>query len=149
MNELINEFWEWAQISPEEYAKDGIDLESDKVEFYYPKLGELLKYEETIIHQSEISDAEMDDLLIIMALDNETENVLHRAIDDLMEKHVERFAELGSTHFQPNVRWQTTEFIFHRKPCKIKSYLSKLKDDEHSYVRKRAKNVISYLGLGL
>ena len=147
MNDLISDFWNWANVTPEQYAEQGIDLTSDKVEFYYPKFEELLSYAEEIICQKSISDEEMDDLLTIMALDNETENILDYAADHLQEKHLVLFIEKGVQHFQPNARWQIAEFIYRRFRPGMEKYLMQLKFDQNAYVRKRTQNAIMYLKL--
>ena len=122
MNTLLYDFWKWAEITPQEYAEKGIPLMSEKAEFNYPHFGEL-----------------------IMALDNENEDVLDYAADNASNALVLELVSLGVTFPQPNTRWQIAELAYRRRPNGFEDFLKLLLCDPDSYVRKRAGNCLEYL----
>lgn len=148
MNKMLENFWEWAGISPEEYARNGMDYRSEKQEFYYPQFEQLLAYTEEIIAKKYPTNEEIEDLLTIMALDNETENVLNILEEKLTEDSLICVIETGLYHLQPNARWQLSELIYRRRPTQCFKYLNQLATDSHYYVKQRAKNVLTYLKTG-
>lgn len=145
MFDLLENFWKWAEITSEEYAKTGIDQLSEKAEFYYPYFEGLLEYAQRIVDQSESSIEDLNNALTIMGLDNEDESILQYITDYCSETKLHDIIDVGLTHMQPEARWQIAELIYRRKPKGYRDYLLRLSKDDHHYVRKRATNAITYL----
>ena len=87
----------------------------------------------------------MDDLLTIMALDNENEDILDYAVDNINLANLDYFVHKGVVHLQPHARWQVAEFIRRKNLVCFQDYLEKLSRDPNDYVRKRAKNAMNLL----
>jgi len=149
MLQSLQDFWAWAEITPEEYAKNGIDLLSEKAPFNYPNFDFLIEYCCESIQKDFLTDKEIDDILTIMALDNETQDVLDMLEKKLPQQFEQRLIHIGLKHLQHEARWQLAELIYRRQPEGYEKYLRILAKDEHAYVQKRAKNALSYLGLSL
>ena len=89
MNSLLKHFWEWLPISYEEYAVDGLSQLSGNCEDDFPLFSELLVSAESIVKNEYIDNEHIDDLLTIMALDNEAEHVLELIESDSSEKQLQ------------------------------------------------------------
>lgn len=145
MLDILCDFWTWANITPAEYAKIGIDYSTDKVEFNYPRFEELLRYVQMVVFHEELSAEEIDDVLTILALDNEAENILNFLKDNLPESHLNTIVKAGVFHIQPETRWQIAELILHRKPQYFQNYLRMLAEDPSEYVSRRARNCLEQI----
>jgi len=145
MNELLRQFWEWMQVSPELYASEEYDMNDDKSEFFFPAFTDLIKYAEFVVDSNSLFEDDINDLLTIMALDNESESVLEYIEKHSSEEQLECIVRKGMLHIQPNARWQIAELIYRRKTMSYKNQLIVLSMDKHSYVKKRAMNCLSYL----
>ena len=145
---LLDDFWMWLEMSPEQYSEIGVDLKSSKCEFHYPKFEELLCYVRRVACQKVISNDEIEDILTIMALDNETEDVLDFLVDNLPDCHMNALIEKGLHHLQWEARWQLAELIYRRRFVNCEHYLQILTNDTMPYVRKRAKNCLKYMKQG-
>lgn len=144
MNNYINDFWKWLGLTPEEYASGTVEF--SKFEDDYPYFQNLIDKARNIIINSDFTNSSIDDLLTILAIDNEAEEILDCMVDDLPNEYLIKVIEKGIEHPQPNARWQIAELIYRRKPINYKGYLERLSSDSNKYVVKRAKNLISYLG---
>lgn len=143
MIDLLQKFWKWANISPEQYAhKNSLTIIN---EFDYPYFDELLKYAKDTINNEVCSRQEIENVLMIMALDNETEDVLDYLAEKCSDEMIMQYIDLGVASIQPNVRWQIGELLFRRKPLNYLSYIERLSKDEDVYVRKRAHNLLQYI----
>lgn len=146
MSNLLEDFWIWANTTPRDYAEKGLDLLGDKPEFYFPFFDELLDYARRIIEKDFPTDQEIDDVITIMALDNENEEVLSYIEEFSSPAFLKSLIEKGLYHLQPEARWQIAELLYRRKPDDFKEYLKHLSIDSNDYVMKRAKNCLRYLG---
>jgi hypothetical protein len=115
------------------------------MEYDFPKYGELMEYAQAIVDNNLMSDKDIDDLLTVLALDNEGENLLDYIEDYSSNEQIERITERGVLHIQYNARWQLAEIIYRRRPNEYAKWLNLLKNDKDSYVRQRARNVIDLL----
>ena len=140
MNNLLSQFWDWMPISYEEYAVNGISQLNGSYEDSFPLFSELLSYAELIIHSNLMDDEHIDDLLTILAIDNETEYVLDLIKSDSSNCQINRIVLCGVNHPLYHTRWQIAELIYHRKPSQHDFYLQKLSMDSHPYVKRRAMN---------
>lgn len=141
MNHYISEFWKWANISPTQYADNGLQCDEGD----YPHFGQLIDYAKQIIKDDQFTIQEIEEVLLIMALDNENEDILDYLTAYCSNDKLEQFVIQGMMNIQPNVRWQVAELIYRRKPPHFKEYLFKLAQDSDGYVRKRANNLLKYM----
>lgn len=149
MNQNLIDFWKWADITPEDYANRGIPLTSDKAPFNYPLYDKLIAYAEQLLQNKNLTREELSDFLTIMALDNETEDILDYATDNATEAQLQQILQYGMNFSQPEARWQLTELAYRRRSREYLDYLWTLYCDTNSYVRKRAKNCLEYLDIKL
>lgn len=112
MCDILNGFWEWAGISPEYYANESTECLNGSPEYYYPQFDQLIEYAQNIIRHDSMSKENVDDLLTIMALDNEAEDVLDYLSSHASQEQIERIAFCGKNHIQPNARWQIAELVY-------------------------------------
>ena len=145
MQEILKSFWDWAGLTAEAYAKNGLGIQNEKVEFFYPQFEQMLKYAYEILQKETLSIEEIEDILTILALDNEGERILDYLNEHVDIKTIQQIVEVGLNHLQPNARWQLAELLYRRKPQNYKEYLVQLVNDDNQYVQKRAKNVMQYL----
>ena len=138
MSDLLNQFWEWAGKTLEEYAKYGMNQNKGEFEDEFPLFQDLLVRSREIIDNNLLDDFAIDELLTIMAIDNESESVLDYIKDNCLDEQVQKIAERGISHIQYNARWQVAELIYKRRIPGCKEYLARLANDEDSYVRRRA-----------
>ncbi len=143
MNDLLKQFWKWLPISYEEYAVNGIPQLNGSCEDNFPLFSELLSYAELIVKNDFVDKRHIDDLLTIMAIDNEAESVLDLIESDSSDYQLEQIISLGITHPLFETRWQVAELIYRRQPIQYVSYLHELSKDSHPYVKKRAMNCIN------
>ena len=85
------------------------------------------------------------DILTVMALDNETEDVLDYLVQHCPESKAKILVDVGMHHLLPNARWQLAEFLYRRRVDDFTTFLQRLSQDEDAYVRKRANNCLTYL----
>ena len=149
MNDLLNEFWKWLKKTPEEYAASGLEYVNNCMEFDYPQFEELKKSAIQIVDKNIMNGEAIYNLLTIMALDNESENILDYLEDNSSNEQLQMIIEIGMTHIQPEARWQLAELIYRRLPRDHINYLLALTNDDNAYVKKRAQNCIEQLNIQL
>ena len=137
----INDFWVWAGMSPVEYSKNGFNHEQ-RFEDEYPNFDKMINYAKNLIGDTDITAKKLDDILTIMAIDHESEEILDYVVQNYPSEKLVCLIELGIEHIQPNARWQIGELIYRRKPIDYMLYLERLQNDNDSYVRKRASNLV-------
>ena len=135
-------FWKWSGISPEEYSSNGMNQNRGQFEDEFPFFKELILYAVGVINNNVLDELSIEEVLTIMALDNEDEYLLEYIVDNSFDEQFDRIIKLGVVHSQFNARWQIAEIIFRRKYTGFKKYLLKLSQDDHPYVRKRALNLM-------
>lgn len=138
----LKAFWEWADSSPEIYAKYNKLKDKNETDYCLTKL----YYEvDLLLHKPYISDDEYDDLLTAMALDNEVEDILELCSETATDQQITKIVQIGIHHIQSNARWQVAELLSRRYIENANKYLSILLKDNSTYVRKRAQNSINNL----
>ncbi len=142
MSSLLEQFWEWLPISYEKYAVNGLSQLRGKFEDDFPFFSDLLAYAELIVKNEFIDSEHIDDLLTVMALDNEAECVLELIESDSSEKQLQYIISVGIKHPLYETRWQLAELICRKKPDGYVSLLQILSNDSHPYVKKRAVNCL-------
>ena len=88
MNQILTDFWKWANLTPEDYAREGIPLTSEKAPFNYPLYDNLITYAERLLQNHNLTEAELSDFLTIMALDSENEDILDDAVSHATESQL-------------------------------------------------------------
>lgn len=150
MNELLNEFWQYLKMTPEEYSM--CSMNQDLEEYFFPKWEELKNIAYSLIDSEKMDSESLDMVLLIMALDNEEEYITDYLTDkdtgsnfNCSDKYIEMLSERAIRFPQPHARWQVAEVLRRRRTKKTLSILEKLLSDENAYVRHRAK--YSYLDI--
>lgn len=80
----------------------------------------------------------VDDILYVLAMDNETEDILDFIVKYCNDNQLYIIISSGYTYRLSEVRWQIAEIIKRRYSKKYEKYLEYLKHDKDSYVKKRA-----------
>ena len=145
MKKLLMQFWKWLGKTPEEYASTGMEgcVYQDEDEF--SEFSALINGAMKIVDREFVDDDNIDNLLTVMALDNESECVLDYIEENASLKQIKKIFARGVCHPQPNARWQVAELIYRKSPRFHKYLLQRLTNDPHPYVRKRADNCLAYL----
>lgn len=137
MDELISDFWVWAETSPELYAKMQTSLE----EFMYPRWKEIIEKAKNIVLMEDMTTSGMDNFLTVLAIDNEREEILDFLSEISMSNaFFSQLIEAGMHHLQPHARWQIAVLLGRKRPKGYQDFLCALSQDENVYVCKRAKN---------
>ena len=132
-------------MTPKEYSKseklylDGI-FEDD-----YPQMDELLSFAKHIVSENDLDKNNIEDLITVLALDNESEELLDFIKANSSYEQLNVIVNIGLSSIQPNARWQIAMLITERKPPKYREMLLVLSKDENEYVAKRAKHCICFL----
>lgn len=145
MEELLIQFWIWLGKTPEQYANEGILFVWGHEEEDFPEFLKLMELAENVVNSNDMSEDSINDLLTVMALDNESESLLEYIEEFSSNEQLEQITRLGLIHLQSEARWQIAELLYRRKPKNYRQYLSELACDSHWYVRKRANNCIELL----
>ena len=142
---MLSDFWKWINKTPEEYAEGETEQSDGKSEEEFPQFQEMLNLAYEAIDNKVLDERALDDIITVMALDNESESVLDYIVDFSSDEQVERIAKAGVRHLQPEARWQIAELLYRRKPIGYFEYLTTLIKDKHPYVRQRASNCIDMI----
>ena len=145
MKSLLEQFWKWIDLTPLQYAQTHLDQKSGVYEDQFPYMENLRSYAKEIVDKGILTNECLDDLLTIMAIDNESEDTLDYITKNGSDKQIEKIARIGTTHLQPHARWQTAELICRRNLNNCMDLLLILSNDEDQYVKKRAVNCINAL----
>lgn len=137
LHELLLQFWKWKGITPKEYAMGEFD---DFEEYMYPLWGELMYETEKLINMEKCDNQTMDQILTVLALDNEREDLLDYIEEYGSDFFIEKIALYGQHHMQPEARWQIAEILKRRKIKCAEEVLETLLNDPILYVAKRAYN---------
>ncbi len=141
LSNIIDSFLRWIHLTPELYAKQS--REKDLEEYMFPYWDDLLNEAEKAISASSLDNKTIDQILTVMAFDNENEDLLDYIISNGTDVFISRLIEAGIHHCQPQARWQCAELIRQKKPHNYKEYLKELMQDSDNYVRQRANNALS------
>ena len=117
------DFWNWSGLTPEKYAKDG--MPAGLSEFEYPMFDRLLNVTKQLIHKPRNTRKELMDILTVMALDNETEDVLDYLVQHCPESKAKILVDVGMHHPLPNARWQLAEFLYRRRVDDFTTFLQR------------------------
>ena len=146
MKNELSKFWDWAQITFNEYASNVIPSAARQAEWEgeypgWPRLESEVKSLILQLNKSKEFDSDaVQDVLTVLAIDNESEGILESiqssvSNNELINKLIEETRNFKSYH----ARWQIVELI---KESAIPDKASKLKwfalNDSDKYVQRRA-----------
>lgn len=80
----------------------------------------------------------VDDILYVLAMDNENENILDFIVEYCNDEQIYIIISYGYIYSFFEARWQIAEIIKRRYLTQYEKYLNYLKNDDNLYVRKRA-----------
>ncbi|MBR1758895.1 MAG: hypothetical protein IJ744_09255 [Lachnospiraceae bacterium] len=83
----------------------------------FPLWNEMMDATIELVKQEPLEESVLHQILTVMAIDNETEDVLDYLTDHASDLFVSKLIEVGVKHEQPGARWQCAELIRRRKPC--------------------------------
>lgn len=104
----------------------------------YKYVERLINSTENVIESLEVNLNLIDDILYVLAIDNEVENIKDYIIENCNDKQIELIIGRGYNYYLADARWQIAVIIKERYLPKYEKYLEALKNDSNSYVRKRA-----------
>ncbi len=140
---ILNEFWKWIGLTPQLYAVVSRTQRAQELEEYmFPLWDVMISETIDLINESPADEISIDEILTVMAIDNETEKVLDYIAESGSEPFICRLIERGVVHLQPHARWQCAELIRMRNPLNKGKMLSILLSDHDEYVRRRAQNAV-------
>jgi len=149
MNNVISQFWEWMENTigklPQEYAEKGMNQNLGEFEDEFPFFEECITYAKEIVDCHTLDKSKIDDLITVMAFDNESENVLEYIEENSSKKQIQMIIEQGVVHLQSQARLQVAELIYRTKFQNATELLNKLKNDSNEYVSRRANNCLILL----
>ena len=137
LNDLINQFWNWAEIP--DYLRDR-DITALTIEpLYFPEFDRMRKICISLVN-TELEESDINSFLFCMSLDTEEEFILDYCKKNATEDFLCAIIPYGIIYSQTDTRWQIAELL--RRPLPNRDvYLLRLLCDENAYVRKRAINV--------
>lgn len=145
MKNILEQFWSWCKLSPHEYADVGMNQNKGEFEDDFPLFDEIISSSKEIIDSNILDLSTLNNLLSMMALDNESETILNYIEEHSSNEQLNKIIELGIYHLQPHARWQIAELLYRRKPSDFILCLNVLSNDNHEYVKRRAKNCLEFL----
>lgn len=134
----LDKFWEWVEITPQEYAKGKV---SSKCEDDYPNWSKLhIALEEEIkFYNDNLNNVSANFILETLAIDNESESVKDKLISELNEKAQSHLSFLGLEFYMSNARWQIADFLREVEVSNKKDLLKRMvNEDRDKYVQRRA-----------
>ena len=75
-------FWQWSGTTPEKYSKEGMNQNIGEFEDDFPFFQELISYAIELINNNVLDEVSVDEIITIMALDNECECILEYIINN-------------------------------------------------------------------
>lgn len=136
LTELIEQFWDWAGISQSAWENE--NMASLSIEpFYFPKFDRMRNQCYHLVNTSTKRE-DIRNFLICMALDAEEEHILDYCKKYANKVFLDTLISAGIHFPQFEARWQIAELLKHAFPTQ-EAYLNILKEDNHPYVRKRAR----------
>jgi hypothetical protein len=135
----LNNFWQWEEMTFEEYKNNGEILHSDELDYPNWSLLQDLVFEAIIHLKNGQRSKELTELILeSIAIDNEDEVTLDICEAELADTELQYLAEC-SLHFPLfNARWQIAELIGRRTNDSFIRYLLLFINDSNKYVQRRA-----------
>lgn len=135
----INKFKQWVDCDLDYFIVYGNKTDGQ----IYCDFKDLIQITKEILKILNIDNAYVvNDILYVMAIDNETEDIMHYIIEYCNEKQLDIIVSNGYKHYLSSVRWQIAVIIGERNLIKYNNYLKLLQNDKNAYVRKRASYII-------
>ncbi len=97
----------------------------------YPHLDELVRHACRLACAKDCSTEDIDEELLILALDNEAEAVLDFIASHCQGRRLEQIVTRGVDCAWFDARWQMAELVYRTKPVDFRAILEKLTQDAH------------------
>lgn len=139
LSSLVRDFWVWTKLPSTKWNK--IDI--SKLPVPVEEFPELSSMQTCCIRKinTHLTEDELDNFLLCMAVDNEDEEILDACRDVGTNEFIADIIQAGVNHPQPMTRWQMAELLRRDIPNR-ENYLIQLCCDANAYVEKRAENVL-------
>ncbi|MFD2247276.1 HEAT repeat domain-containing protein [Pontibacter ruber] len=132
----LAKFWDWANMTPDTYTEErGLG----EWEIDYPGWDELYKAADLVIEllNKEFNHDLAQQLVFVLAIDNESETILQK-VDDKLESKL-RFVKKALNSNQPQARWQMAELLGRTEvEDREKLLVNLINRDKDKYVIRRA-----------
>lgn len=136
LRDELNLFWEWAKMTPSQYAEAPVYGEWEVDYPYWERIYQCAEIEISKIKDNSNISA-IFDVLESLAIDNESENILFFLVKENDAAHV--IIKKGYNCNQPHARWQIAELIKRLNHLEsIPLLKAMIFDDADKYVQRRA-----------
>lgn len=140
LENYICSLWHWLEMTPYQYAEH--HGKEPPQPYMFSEWRKMLDEAFSLIRQDWLSSIDMDCLLTMMALDDETEDVLDYLTAQGSPLLIVSLTYIGLHSIFPQARWQCAELIGRRSIPDRVALLRQYAKDRDAYVAKRAGNVL-------
>ena len=140
LENYIHNLWHWLKMTPRQYAE--CCGTGDPEPYMFPEWEKMLDEVCSLIKRGGLFPADMDCLLTMMALDDETEDVLDCLTVQGDELLISVLTHAGLHSIFPQARWQCAELLGRRSIPDGMALLRQYANDRNAYVAKRARNAM-------
>ena len=140
LENYIHNLWHWLKMTPRQYAE--CCGTGDQEPYIFPEWEKMLDEVCSLIKRGGLFPADMDCLLTMMALDDETEDVLDCLTAQGDELLISVLTHAGLRSIFPQARWQCAELLGRRSIPDGMALLRQYANDRDAYVTKRARNAM-------
>lgn len=140
LNRELDEFWSWAGTTREAYERNSSSFWIEDV-CLYPEWDKILRLTGELIADLETnpnSEAKIEAVLTVMALNNEDQDILDRCEEGLHGEAARQVIRRGAVFHAYETRWQIAEWIRRSGQAEWNGILEMLLKDDHNYVQRRA-----------
>ncbi|MEL7305595.1 MAG: HEAT repeat domain-containing protein [Myxococcota bacterium] len=133
--QLVEEFRAWAKVHPKRCGE--WECEWDHWDLLYPEIQPIL-----LRTPAELSEAELDAILYVLARDNEAQQV-----QMLLEANPSLLLSLASrslSESDPDARWQLADSLARVRGAESAALLESFASDSDEYVRRRALSAMAH-----
>ncbi len=139
IHDLLKKLWKWMGNSDSWINLYTSELPTEP--FCFPEF-DVLQNQCIFKINSSLSREDVKVFLLCLALDNEEERILDACKEEATDEFLTTLISNGIVFPRWEARWQMAELLRRNIPCR-EYYLSVLLEDDHEYVRKRARNIVS------
>ena len=140
LENYIHNLWHWLKMTPRQYAE--CCGTGDPEPYMFPEWEKMLDEVCSLIKRGGLFPADMDCLLTMMALDDETEDVLDCLTARGDELLISVLTHAGLRSIFPQARWQCAKLLGRRSIPDGMALLRQYANDRDAYVTKRARNAM-------
>lgn len=140
LNRELDEFWSWAETTREAYEQNSSSFSIEDV-CLYPEWDKILHLTGGLIAElatNPDSEAKIEAVLLVMALNNEDQDILDRCEEGLRGEAAWQVIQRGAVFHAYETRWQIAEWIRRSDQAEWNGVLETLLKDDDNYVQRRA-----------